>query len=53
VFGFLCGDHGQMTFASLCLILIPQTPDLVLDLTISGGTLAFWLSSFRDQFPMF
>jgi hypothetical protein len=41
-----------MPRASLCLILTPQTPDLGLDLRISGGSLAFWLSSVRDRFPV-
>jgi hypothetical protein len=39
-----------MSSASLCLILTPQTPNLALDLRISGGTLAFWLNSVRDRF---
>jgi hypothetical protein len=32
------------------LILTPQTPDLALDLRISGGSIAFLLSSARDRF---
>jgi hypothetical protein len=50
VFKFLCGDHGYMPCAPLCLILTPQTPNLASDSKISGGSLALFLSLVRDQF---
>jgi hypothetical protein len=52
-FRFLCWDHGYMPYASLCLILTPQTPDLALDLRISGCSLALFMSSVCDRFPVF
>jgi hypothetical protein len=39
-----------MSCASLCLILIPQTPDLASDSRILVGNLAFWLSSDHCRF---
>jgi hypothetical protein len=39
-----------MSCASLCLILIPQTPDLAFDSGVSVGTLALFLSSVESRF---
>jgi hypothetical protein len=52
VFGFICGDHGYMSCASLCLILTPQTSDLVSDSWISVRSLALCLISVVIRFPM-
>jgi hypothetical protein len=40
------------TLCIFVLYLDPQTPDSALGLMISGGSLAFWLSSARDRFPV-
>jgi hypothetical protein len=40
-----------MPCASLCLIFTPQTPDLALDLRISGGTLVFLVELGCNSIP--